>query len=124
MTKEYTCIVCPNGCEILADCSEGIENVKITGASCKRGEAYVMQELTDPRRTISTSVAVKDGVLPIVSVRLTKPVPLGKIRETAEQIHKIVLDAPVKSGTVILENIAGTDSCVITTKSVDRVLEH
>ena len=40
MLREFTCIVCPNGCEIEAE----IKNDKIsslTGAACPRGEEYV-----------------------------------------------------------------------------------
>lgn len=53
MMREFTCIICPNGCEIQ------VRQSSITGAACPRGEEYVRQELTDPRRNIATSVLVE-----------------------------------------------------------------
>ena len=75
MKKEFTCIVCPNGCTISAKYGENLENIRLEGAMCKRGEAYVRQELTDPRRTIASSVLVTGGESDLVSVRLTAPIP-------------------------------------------------
>ena len=71
MKKQFTCIVCPNGCEIEAEVENG-QVISVTGQTCPRGEQYVRQELTAPRRTIASSVLVKGGELPVTSVRLTK----------------------------------------------------
>ena len=50
MKKQFTCIVCPNGCEIEAEVENG-QVISVTGHTCPRGEQYVRQELTAPRRT-------------------------------------------------------------------------
>ena len=57
MKKQFTCIVCPNGCEIEAEVENG-QVIAVTGHTCPRGEQYVRQELTAPRRTIASSVLV------------------------------------------------------------------
>lgn len=122
MLREFTCIICPNGCCIDADIEmneDGTGSIRsIEGALCPRGEAYVKQELTDPRRNIATSVLVKGGILPLASVRLTKPIPKGRIFQAMEEIKKCSLTAPVLAGTVIMKNILGYDADVIVTKSV------
>ena len=63
MLREFTCIICPNGCEIRAEIGEkengAVEILSIEGAACKKGSAYVEQELKDPQRNIATSVLVK-----------------------------------------------------------------
>ena len=120
MIKEYTCIVCPNGCDIRAEVPEDGGDVRIEGARCSRGKAYVLQELKDPRRTISTSMAVRDGELALASVRLTSPIPLARISEAVEQIHKIVLDAPVAAGDKIIRGLLDMDCDVVVTRSVAR----
>ena len=51
--KYITCIVCPNGCEV--EVKQNGDSISVSGNKCKRGEVYVVQELTDPRRTISTT---------------------------------------------------------------------
>ena len=126
MKKEFTCIVCPNGCDITVETVESTkervcENDRpyvITGAACKRGEAYVLQELTDPRRTISTSVLVKNGEMPLVSVRLTRPIPLEKIPQAVREIHCLTPQAPVYSGDVLIKGLLGHDCDVIATRTV------
>ena len=119
MVKEYTCIICPNGCDMEAEIEEG-RIITLSGASCKRGREYVEQELTAPVRNIATSVLVVNGELPLASVRLTNPIPKKMIFEAMDQIKKLTVQAPVEAGTVLLPHILGTDSHVIVTKSVKR----
>lgn len=117
MKRTFTCIVCPNGCEITAE-YEGAAVLSITGATCPKGEDYVRQELTDPRRTIATSVRLLGGELPLVSVRLDAPIPKGEIFRVMEQINQITLTAPTRVGQVLIENVCGLGSNVIVTKAV------
>ena len=119
MLKEFTCIICPNGCEIEAEIADG-KILSLEGAACPKGEAYVRQELTDPQRNIATSVLVRGGELPLASVRLTSPVPKARIFDVMEEIRKITVDAPVKAGTVLVKGVLGYDSDVIVTKSVEK----
>ncbi|WP_320957970.1 DUF1667 domain-containing protein [Enterocloster asparagiformis] len=119
MLREFTCIICPNGCEITA----GVEDnqiISIEGALCPKGETYVNQELTDPRRNIATSVLVKGGELPLASVRLTNPIPKARIFDAMAEIRGIAVEAPVEAGTVVIRGILGLDSDVIVTKEVGR----
>lgn len=46
MLRTFTCIMCPQGCEITAEGSEA--PYSITGNKCKRGHEYVEQELVNP----------------------------------------------------------------------------
>jgi CxxC motif-containing protein len=121
MLKEFTCILCPNGCDIQADLDDKNTIQSINGANCQGGITYVHQELTDPKRTISSSVLVKGGVLPLVSVRLSHPVPKKHIFDIMEQIKSISLTAPVRSGDVVLPNVLGLGSDVIATKDVEEI---
>lgn len=121
MIRKFTCIICPNGCEITADYEEGDDGIvlkSVKGQTCKRGAEYVKQELTDPRRTIASSVLVRGGELPLTSVRLTYPIPKEKIFDTMREIKKLSVDAPVEAGTVLVENLLGLGSDLIVTKSV------
>ena len=120
MLREYTCIICPNGCEIEAEI-EGGEIRSIEGAACPKGADYVRQELTDPRRNIATSVLVRGGILPLASVRLTKAIPKDRIFDAMAEIKKVTLTAPVEAGTVVIENLMGFGSDVIVTKAVPEM---
>ncbi|MCI8659888.1 MAG: DUF1667 domain-containing protein [Lachnospiraceae bacterium] len=121
MLKEFICILCPNGCTVQADIDEKNSIKSINGAGCQGGIAYVRQELTDPQRTISSSVLVKGGALPLASVRLSHPVPKNRIFDVMEQIKAVTLIAPVRTGDVILSNVLGLGSDVIVTKDVEEI---
>ena len=120
MVKKITCIICPNGCSLSASVDENGRIGKINGAGCIRGEAYFKQELTDPRRTIATSVPVEGGELPLCSVRATCAIPKAAIPEAIGVIRKIRLTAPVEAGTVLVHGLLGYESDVITTKNIAR----
>ena len=117
MNRKFTCIVCPNGCEIEVD-YEGKDIKNIEGEGCNKGKEYVVLELTDPRRNIASSVILLNGELPLVSVRLTNPIPKDKIFDVMDIIKGIKLEAPVEVGDVVVKNIMGYDSDLIVTKQV------
>lgn len=120
MLREYTCIVCPNGCDITADFENG-EIRSVAGAACDRGEAYVRQELTDPRRTIASSAVVRGGTLPLASVRLDAPVPKDRIFDVMDAIRKIELTAPVRIGDIAIADVLGLGCNVVVTKNIERI---
>ncbi len=119
MKRTFTCIVCPNGCEIDAE-YEGARVLSVKGNLCPKGVTYVTQELTDPRRTIATSIPVTGGTLPLVSVRLTKPIPKERIFDVMREINRQALTAPVRIGDVVIPDVLGLGSDVIATKDIDR----
>jgi len=119
MKRTFTCIVCPNGCEIEAE-YEGTQVLAVSGHLCPKGKAYVTQELSDPRRTIATSVRITGGTLPLVSVRLTNAIPKDRIFDVMSEINRRTLSAPVKIGDVVIQNILGLDSNVIVTKNIEK----
>ena len=112
MTRSFTCIICPNGCEITAE-YEGDTVYAVRGATCPKGDAYVRQELTDPQRNIATSVLVEGGELPLASVRLSRPISM-------EVINTVRLQAPTAVGQVALADVCGLGADVIVTKNVAR----
>lgn len=118
--RVFTCIVCPNGCTIETRSEPG-KPIAVSGQKCKRGEEYVLQELTDPRRTIATTVPVENAELPLCSVRLTKAIPKRDIFKVMDEIRKVRLTAPVRIDQVVIHNVCGLDSDVIVTKNLDAI---
>lgn len=124
MTREFTCIVCPNGCRITvsfekpADPQSSLRIGEISGNLCARGKSYVLQELTDPRRTIATSILVEGGELPLASVRLTAPILKDRIRDAMAAIRPLTVKAPVRAGTVLVHDLLGLGTDVLVTKDV------
>ena len=73
-TTELICIVCPIGCTLKVE-HDGKEIINIEGNICERGVDYSEKELFDPTRTLTSSVLVKNGELPLASVRTTGQIP-------------------------------------------------
>ena len=119
MKRTFTCIVCPNGCEIETE-YEGTQVLSVTGNLCPKGKTYVTQELVDPRRTIATSVRVLNGTMPLTSVRLTNAIPKDRIFDVMDEINRQTLTAPVRIGDVVIANVLGLGSDVIVTKNIDK----
>ena len=86
MIRKMTCIVCPNGCELEAEIVDG-KCISVSGNLCPKGAQYAAQEVEAPKRTIESSVAVKNGVLPLVSVRLNRAVPKEKLFEVMARYY-------------------------------------
>lgn len=122
MVREFTCIMCPLGCDLRAETGQGADGdeITVTGNTCKKGREYAVQELTDPQRNIATSVLVTGGELPLASVRLTSAIPKNRIFDVMGEIRRQKLAAPVKAGQVVIADVLGLGSDVIVTKTVGR----
>ena len=116
MKRELTCIICPKGCNIKVEIEEG--KVKsIEGNTCKRGYDYALSEVTNPVRTITSTMKLENGEM--ISVKTDKPIPKELIFKCMEEINKIVAKEPIKIGDVLIENILGTGSNVVATKNIE-----
>lgn len=114
--KEFVCIVCPEGCSVSAEVTS--DGINLSGNKCKRGAAYVNQEMTDPRRNIASSVLVENGVRPLVPVKTASPIPKDKIFEVMEEIKATVAPAPIIAGQLIIVNVAKTGCNIVATADV------
>ena len=114
MKKDLTCVACPLGCLITVETVDN-EIVSVTGNTCKRGDAYARTELTNPTRSITSTVKVCGGVLPVVPVKSNKPIPKSMIFDCMKEINSVCIKAPVSIGQVVIENILGTGADIVAT---------
>ena len=141
MNRTLTCVICPNGCELEvawecvtaegtnANCvaeagtPENISgetcNITVAGNKCPRGVEYAEQEIKNPMRTIASSVNLEGGAMPLVSVRVTGPIPKAKIMDVMDVIRKTTVSAPVKIGDVVIADVLGLGVDVVATRNVD-----
>ncbi|HCF92788.1 MAG TPA: hypothetical protein DER58_10010 [Firmicutes bacterium] len=126
MKHEITCTACPMGCRITVELEEAggvrggagaggesgvsaadVSNARITGNSCRRGAEYAWEEITAPKRVVTSVVAVKgqDRMLP---VRTAQPIPKECIFAVMDAIQRIEVSLPVQTGQILVSNIAGT----------------
>ena len=119
-TSHYLCIGCPLGCRVEVE-DRGGEIVEIRGQSCKKGDVFARQEHTDPRRVVTTTVAIRDGLWPRLPVKTQGDVPKAKIVEVCELLHRLELEAPVTMGQVIVADVLGTGVDVVASRDLPRV---
>ena len=119
MNKKLMCVLCPNSCSLKIEYDEKTRQIiSVKGNKCKRGIGFAEQEINDPMRTLTFSVLVENGSLPLVSTRSKKPIRLSQIFETAAKLKKICLQAPVNLGDVIYKD----DNCkIIATKNILKI---
>ena len=103
--KELICIVCPKGCHLKVDEND---NYSVTGNDCERGAEYGKKELTAPTRVITSTVKVRGGLYSRCPVKTAAPIPKGLIQDAMKLLNNVELQAPVRVGDVVVEDICGT----------------
>ncbi len=121
-TKELTCIGCPMGCQLEVE-MDGTGVTKVTGFLCKKGELYAKKEVTDPRRIVTSIIPVIGGDSDMVSVKTQSDIPKSKMRDCVIALKGLTVTAPIQIGDILLENVCGTNVCIIATKAVGRRIE-
>lgn len=111
--REIVCIVCPNGCALQVD----EKNLIVTGNKCKRGEDFGISEVTNPKRTIASTVKTAFPEIPVLPCRVSKEIPKDKIFDVMKEINKVTVRERIKGGDVIIKNVLGLGVDVIATSS-------
>ena len=116
-TAHYLCTGCPLGFRLEVEHEEG-EIVEVRGFSCKRGKAFAVQEFSDPRRSVSTTVRVEGGRWARLPVKTAEQVPKDRVQELCDALHRLTLHAPVTMGDVVLSDALGTGIDVVATRDM------
>lgn len=110
------CINCPRGCHL--EVEKVNDEIKVTGNACKRGLTYAINELTNPLRTVTTTLPIDSIDHRRIPVITSKPIPKGKIMDIMKALKGVKVKAPVKMGDVIVKGVIGLDSDIIASKSI------
>lgn len=113
----YLCIGCPLGCRLEVDVVDG-DVVEVRGNSCTKGTSFGRQEYNDPRRLVTTTVALDSERLSRLPVKTTIEVPRGQVVAVCEALRCVRVRAPVQAGDVIVGDVLGTGADVVATRSV------
>ena len=115
--KNLVCIVCPVGCRLTVTTNSDGELV-VEGNTCKRGAAYAVKELTCPTRVLPTTVRILNGTLNRLPVRTNEAMPKHLIFEAMKEINNVCIEAPVKMGDIIIENLLDTGVNLIASRTI------
>ena len=116
--REMICICCPMGCRMTVE--KTADGYSVTGNTCPRGKAYAIDEMTAPKRMVTSSVSVENGNYKTVSVKTSVSVPKELIFDSLATLNGVKLVAPVKIGDVVVKNVLGTGADFIATRNVDK----
>ena len=118
--RELICINCPLGCHLTIDDTDK-NNIIVTGNTCPRGKKYGIDEVTNPKRMVTSSVKVLNGDQEVVSVKTKETIPKALIFDSLNELKKITLTAPVNIGDIVIKNILNTGVDVVATKNIERI---
>ncbi len=114
--KEMICIVCPRGCTLQAAVENGV--ITVTGNSCKRGSDFAVSELTDPKRTVCSTVRTAFPDVPVLPVRVSGEIPKNRIFDVMRQIDAVCVKERVSRGDTVISNVLGLGVNVIATSDI------
>ena len=115
--KEFICITCPMGCHLKVDDSDK-NNIIVTGNTCPRGKLYGINEVTRPKRMVTSSVMVIGGEDLVVSVKTKEAIDKALIFDVLKELKNVKVKAPVKIGDVIISNVLNTGIDIVSTRNV------
>lgn len=113
--RKLTCIICPRGCSLSIDTS----SMEVNGNSCIRGSIYAKEEITSPKRTLTTSIRVNNRDNTLVSVKTSSSIPKDKILLVLEEINKYSVSAPCHVGDILITNILSIGADIVITRNID-----
>ena len=114
--KKLVCIVCPNSCELSIE--ETSDGISVSGNKCKRGIKFATDEMTAPKRTISSVVKTAFKEVPVIPVRVSDEIPKEKIFDVMNEINHVTVKKKLKRGDVVIKNILSLGVDVIATSDV------
>ena len=111
--KELICIMCPKGCHLTVD-----DELNVTGNTCPRGATYGKQEVTDPRRYLTSTVRLESKNhrrLPVIS---SGDLPKDKVSEVVKYLDTVVVKAPVNVKDVVVKDVLGLGVDILATRTI------
>lgn len=123
-TLQFNCTTCPSECLLTVEVERDadgavVEARSVTGNSCPRGNTFAHQELTCPMRVLTTTVAVSGGDVVLLPVRTAEAIPLALHAQAMNLIRGLVVDAPIRMGDVVLEDLLKTGIDLIASMDIE-----
>lgn len=123
-TLQFNCTTCPSEClltvEVERDVNGSVAAIhSVTGNRCPRGDKFAHQELTCPMRVLTTTVAVSGGDEALLPVRTAEAIPLALHAQAMDLIRGVVVEAPIRMGDVVLEDLLDTGIDLIASMDID-----
>ena len=113
---DLICITCPRGCHLKVDEEN---SYAVSGNACPRGEVYGYNEVTNPKRVVTSTVRTESREYPRCPVKTNGAIPKEKMFEAMALLDDVVLKTPVKEGETVISNLFDTGIDFVTCKNID-----
>ena len=110
-TRVMNCIMCPMGCEMTVTVENG-KVIDVKGNTCPRGAKYANDEVTAPKRMLTTTVRIEGGMLPLLPVVSETVLPKEKVLDCAAFLRGVT------TGDVIVKDILGLGVNIIASRDM------
>ncbi len=112
--RKLVCIVCPVGCRLEVELAQ----MAIKGNKCPRGIKYAKDELTAPKRVVTSTVKIKGGIYKRLPVKTNGDIPKEIVFECIKEINKVEVESPINIGEVIIKNVLGSNIDIVATRKM------
>ena len=117
MVRKMTCIECPRGCALSIE-MEGPKIISVTGNECPKGLEYSRSEIENPLRIVTSAVIAEGLSLKMIPVRTDRPILKSKVLKAMEEIRRIRIKRPLKTGDIIVRDFLSTGANLVATREV------
>ncbi len=117
MEKELVCISCPLGCRLHVSWT-GAGDIRVDGNQCPRGEIYGREEILAPKRVVTATCSVSGKEHRRLPVKTDKPLPRELVDDLLNEVYRLAISLPVKTGDVIMADIAGSGVNLVATDTI------
>jgi CxxC motif-containing protein len=119
--RKIRCIICPEGCPMQAEYeADSKKIISLEGYKCKKGIKFADDEITNPLRTLTTTISIDSRISQRLPVRSNIPAPKEKIAFMVKAVKQIRAKAPIKMGEIIMADILGTGVDIISSATVEE----
>ncbi|MCL1955140.1 MAG: DUF1667 domain-containing protein [Brevinematales bacterium] len=124
--RKLTCIVCPIGCSLEVEENASVQdiesgNLSVTGNRCPRGAVYALEEIRAPKRVVTATCKIEgeaEHSVRRVPVKTVSPCPREKISTLLDDIYKLNITLPVKTGDILISDWKGEGIDVAVTRTI------
>ena len=116
MRKNVICLCCPRSCHVVVDTTKK----NVIGNCCKRGEEFALSEVDRPKRVLTSTVKVTNGVYDVASVKTKAAIDRDLIEKCMDKIRNCSIVAPVHIGDIVIKNILNTGTDLVATMNVEQ----
>lgn len=113
MEKDMICIMCPKGCHLHID-----NHKQVSGNFCPRGKKYALEEITNPKRVLTSTVKTIFKDQPRLSVKSKEAIPKALIFEAMHALNHVTVSKHVHIGDVVVHDLCHTGVDLIATKNI------